>query len=236
MNDNVKDNLNNVKDTVNNTVNKTNEKAENIVSEQQTTENVNSHENDEEQKPLNVDSDKNGKKKGNFFTKNKNDTKYDKMSAEIEDLKKKTEELTAQIAEEKDKYLRLFSEFDNYRKRTAKEKIELISIASSDLILKLLPVLDDLERAEKAMDDAKDVEAVKKGCELIISKFMTVLKGCGLEAIESTGQTFDADIHDAIANLPAQSEDRKNKIIDTTEKGYMLNGKIIRHAKVVVGN
>ncbi|MDD4142729.1 MAG: nucleotide exchange factor GrpE [Bacteroidales bacterium] len=154
--------------------------------------------------------------------------KADKMAEENEGLRLK-------LAEVQDKYLRLFSEFDNYRKRTAKEKIDIISSASANLMEQLLPIMDDIDRANKAFEDVKDLASVKNGCELIFTKFQKTLASNGLKEIESTGMDFDPEHFDAVANYQAPSDDMKNKVIDTTEKGYSLNGKVIRHPKVVVG-
>ncbi|PID93204.1 MAG: nucleotide exchange factor GrpE [Bacteroidetes bacterium] len=150
-------------------------------------------------------------------------------------LTEENEALRIQLAEAKDKYLRLFSEFDNYRKRSNKEKVELLNTASATLIKELLPVLDDVDRAQDNFEKSEDVKALSEGVILIINKFKKVLKSKGLEEMVSTGVDFDTDNHDAIAQFPAPDESQKNKVIDTTEKGYLINGKVIRHAKVVVG-
>lgn len=143
--------------------------------------------------------------------------------------------LELQIAELKDKHLRLFSEFDNFRKRTAKERIELFKTANSDLLLDLIPVLDDFDRAMKSFEDAKDIESVKHGVELIYNKFNNTLEKKGLQCMDSQGKEFDTDFHEAITEIPAPTEELKSKVIDVVEKGYMLNDKVIRYAKVVVG-
>jgi len=156
-------------------------------------------------------------------------SKTDKLTEEVEQVR-------AELAETKDKFLRLFSEFDNYRKRTAKEKMEIISTASESVISKLLPILDDIERAQKASENISDIEAIKQGNELIFDKFKRTLQNTGLSEMISTGMDFNPDIHEAIANFPAADESQKNKIVDTVEKGYTLNDKVIRIAKVVVGN
>jgi molecular chaperone GrpE len=137
-----------------------------------------------------------------------------------------------------DKYLRLYSEFDNYRKRTQKERIELSKTASEDIILSLLPVIDDIERALKSTLKAGDeMEVVpKEGLQLIYQKFKGLLAQKGLEVIASLGESFNVDFHDALTNIPAPSKDMKGKVVDEVEKGYMLNGKVIRYSKVVVGN
>jgi molecular chaperone GrpE len=151
----------------------------------------------------------------------------------IENIEK---QLNAKVEELNDKYIRLYSEFDNYRKRTQKEKIELHKTAGEDIFKIMLPVLDDFERAMNAMNEAKDITAVKEGVELIFNKLKNGLQQKGLAAMESKGQAFDADIHEAITNVPAPSEDLKGKVVEELEKGYSLNGKVIRFAKVIVGN
>ncbi|MDD2204063.1 MAG: nucleotide exchange factor GrpE [Bacteroidales bacterium] len=167
-------------------------------------------------------------------TSNKKKSKL--IKSKSEKLAEEKEELQHKLADVQDKYLRLFSEFDNYRKRTAKEKMDIISSASSSMITKLLPILDDIERADKAFETAADVEAIKTGSQLIFEKFKKVMMLSGLTEMDSTGKEFDSEIFEAIANFPAPNDEMKNKVIDTTEKGYLLNGKVIRHAKVVVGN
>ncbi|MFD2555649.1 nucleotide exchange factor GrpE [Sphingobacterium tabacisoli] len=145
------------------------------------------------------------------------------------------ESLTNQLAEANDKYARLFAEFDNYKKRTSKERVELIQTAGQGVISKLLPVLDDFDRALAAMANAQDVEGIKQGIELVSNKFKKLLENEGLKEMETNGQPFDADFQEAITSIPAPSEDLKNKVIDTVEKGYFLNDKVIRFAKVVIG-
>ncbi|MFZ4563578.1 MAG: nucleotide exchange factor GrpE [Bacteroidales bacterium] len=142
-----------------------------------------------------------------------------------------------QITELNDKYLRLYSELDNYRKRTLKEKIELNKYASADIITKLLPVLDDFERAIRAFDVTTDVgKSLKEGVILIFNKFFSILNQQGLEQMRTAGESFDTDFHEAITNIPAATPGQKGKIVDEVEKGYLLNGKVIRYAKVVVGS
>lgn len=144
-------------------------------------------------------------------------------------------ELKIQYAELNDKYLRLFADFDNYRRNSNKEKIELIKTASQGVIEGLLPVLDDFDRALDAMKDQKADKETINGVELIYNKLFTFLKQQGLKPMDSKGTDFDTDYHDAITQIPAPSEDLKDKVVDVIEKGYLLNDKIIRHAKVVVG-
>jgi len=151
-----------------------------------------------------------------------------------EQMAKDLEESQAAIADAKDKYLRLSAEFDNYRKRTLKEKAELIKNGAEKTLTAILPVLDDLERAVKTADASEETKAMREGVELIFNKFVKVLNQEGLQKIETEGQAFDTDYHEAIALIPAQSEDQKNQILDCVQTGYTLNEKVIRHAKVVV--
>ena len=146
-----------------------------------------------------------------------------------------SEKMAAEIAEWRDKYVRLSAEFDNYRKRTLKEKMDLMSSAGEDVIKSLLPVMDDLERALAAMEKTSDVAAVREGVVLISNKLRDTLRGRGLAEIEAVGQELDTDFHEAVAKIPAQDEAQKGRIIDVVQKGYKLNDKVIRHSKVVVG-
>ena len=152
-----------------------------------------------------------------------------------EELEKELEKAQEEIEEQKDKYLRLSAEFDNYRKRTMKEKAELILNGGEKSLSSILPVVDDFERAIKTMETATDVNAVKEGVELIYNKFMAVLAQNGVKVIETKDQPLDTDYHEAIAVIPAPSEAQKGKILDCVQTGYTLNDKVLRHAKVVVG-
>ena len=152
-----------------------------------------------------------------------------------EKLQLEVEKLQAEQDEMKDKYLRLSAEFDNYRKRTMKEKAELILNGGEKTITAILPVIDDLERALATMQKATDVEAVKEGVELIYNKFMQILGQNGVKPIDTKEKELDTDYHDAIAIIDAPAEELKGKILDCVETGYTLNDKVIRHAKVVVG-
>lgn len=143
--------------------------------------------------------------------------------------------LKAEIAELNDKYLRLYSEFDNMKRRNAKERIELMDTAGKDILLSFIPVVDDFERAQKAFENSTDVEAVKEGVTLIHTKFLNILSQKGVKAIESKGQPFDVDYHEAITKIPAPTDDLKGKVVDEVEKGYTLKDKVIRFAKVVIG-
>lgn len=153
----------------------------------------------------------------------------DEKEKQIAELKLKSDELN-------DKYLRLYSEFDNFRKRTAKEKMDMIQSGGEDVFKSILPVLDDFERAVKSNSETTDVKAVNDGVNLIFNKLKTTLTQKGLSEMSSVGEVFNADIHEAITNIPAPSEDYKGKVIEELEKGYNLNGKIIRFAKVVIGS
>lgn len=150
-----------------------------------------------------------------------------KLTAEIDDLK-------AQIDKQKDDYLRLMAEFDNYRRRTLREKADLAKNGGESCMKAILPVIDDVERAMQAVDSSNDVEALKEGVNLIYSKFRTYLEQNGVKEMETIGVDFDADKHEAIAQIPAATPEQKGKIIDCTQKGYTLNDVVIRFPKVVV--
>ena len=145
------------------------------------------------------------------------------------------EKLLQQVAELNDKYLSLFAEFDNFKRRTQKERVELLQTAGKDIVVSLLPVLDDFERAIKATEKSTDVAPVREGIELVQTKLKSILTQKGLKEIESLNTPFDTDLHEAITQIPSPSEDLKGKVIDQLEKGYTLNDKVVRFAKVVVG-
>ncbi len=134
-----------------------------------------------------------------------------------------------------DRYVRLYAEFDNFRRRTQKERIELMATANAGILKDLIPVLDDFERAITYNETASEIDSVKEGFGLIHSKYKSILESKGLKPMESKGQPFDSELHEAIANIPAPSDDLKGKIVDDVEKGYLLNDKVVRFAKVVVG-
>lgn len=167
-------------------------------------------------------------------TKKKSSKKED-QKAKIEELEAKIVQLEEKTAKDKDDYIRLMAEFDNYRRRTSQEKLELVSMASTDTIKGLLPILDDCERALKVLQESKDSDAAKEGTELIYNKLMGYLKSKGLAVIEAQGQPFDTDLHEAVAQFPIEDEEQKGKVFDVVQTGYTLNGKVIRFAKVVVG-
>ena len=168
-------------------------------------------------------------------TKQEEELKVDDIQDTVEGQSQNEEEAQAQIEDQKDKYLRLSAEFDNYRKRTVKEKAELILNGGEKSIKSILPVIDDMERALTTMETATDVNAVKEGVELIYNKFLSILSQDGVKVIETKDQPLDTDYHEAIAVIPAPTEEQKGKILDCVQTGYTLNGKVIRHAKVVVG-
>ncbi|WP_297329501.1 nucleotide exchange factor GrpE [uncultured Bacteroides sp.] len=168
-------------------------------------------------------------------TTEKEASQEDLSLTEEEKLAQELEKANEQIEEQKDKFLRLSAEFDNYRKRTLKEKAELILNGGEKSISSILPIIDDFERALQNMEIATDVAAVKEGVELIFSKFMSVLQQNGVKVIETKEQPMDTDYHEAVAVVPAPAEELKGKILDCVQTGYILNEKVIRHAKVVVG-
>ncbi len=144
-------------------------------------------------------------------------------------------DLQKQLDESKDKYLRLSAEFDNYRKRTQREKMDLIRFGSEDVLKAILPLVDDFERAIKSTKDTTDIEAVKHGLVLIHGKFSEFLKSSGVQVIDAVGQELDTDLHEAITKIPVEDKAQKGKIVEVVEKGYKLNDKVIRFAKVVMG-
>ena len=161
--------------------------------------------------------------------------KGNKDKVRIEELEKKVAQLEEKTAKDKDDYIRLMAEFDNYRRRTSQEKLEIVSMASSETIKGLLPVLDDCERALAVLKESADSAAAKEGTELIYHKLMAYLQSRGLAVIEAKNQPFDTDLHEAVAQFPVQDEEMKGKVFDVVQTGYTLNGKVIRFAKVVVG-
>jgi molecular chaperone GrpE len=150
---------------------------------------------------------------------------------ELNDLVAKLE---ADITVSNDKYLRLYSEFENYKRRVSKERIEQSKMAAADIFLSFIPIIDDLERALKSTEEVKDNESIREGVKLIFTKIKSVTAAKGLKEMESIGKPFDADLHDAIANMPASNEKQKGIVVEEIEKGYFLNDKVIRHAKVIV--
>lgn len=166
----------------------------------------------------------------------KADSFFSKRGGKEKKLKEEIEKLTSEKEELNDKFLRLFSEFDNYKKRTNKEKIDIINTASEKVILGLLPIIDDFERAIEYNRETGEIEVVKEGFELIYNKLSALMKRMGVAEIAAQDQVFDTDYHEAVTHFPASSEDQKGKVMDVVEKGYTLNEKVIRFSKVVVAN
>lgn len=154
---------------------------------------------------------------------------------EVKEEKKAKKTDKEKYDEINDKYLRLAAEYDNYRKRTLKERMELTKNAGEDILVNILPVMDDFERALGSIDEAKDIKAVKEGIQLIYNKFKEFLKQKGLKEIDAKEKEFDTDVHEAITKIPAPDEKLKGKVVDVIEKGYYLNDKVIRFSKVVIG-
>lgn len=168
--------------------------------------------------------------------KKKNRSFFGRKKSEEEELKKQLEEVEIKYKELNDRFLRLYSEFDNYKKRTNKEKLELLSTASEKVIVGLLPVIDDFERAIAANEKSEEVTAIKEGFVLIYNKLQQLLKRFDVEEIKAKGEDFNTDYHEAITHFPAQKEEDKGKVMDVTEKGYKIKDKVIRYSKVVVAN
>ena len=167
--------------------------------------------------------------------KSKKEQNYkEELKKQEEEFNKKIEEVEGKLAKEKDDYVRLMAEFETFRRRSSEDRLNLISSAAADTIKGLLPVLDDCERAMEILEKSSD-EAAKEGTSLIYTKLMDYLKTRGLAKIEAKGEDFNTDFHEAVTQFPAPSEDMKGKVIDVVQTGYMLNGKILRYAKVVVG-
>ena len=194
------------------------EKQEEVVDEQVTTnENVEETQSDVSEEPV--------------VEEKETEVEEDGLSPE----EKQIEELTSKVSELNDRYLRLSAEYDNYRKRTLKERMELTKSAGEGLLKGILPVVDDFDRAISHLGEASDLKAVKEGIDLIYNKFQEFLKQNGVSEIEAKEKEFDTDLHEAITKIPAPTEDLKGKVIDCIEKGYMLNDKVMRFSKVVVG-
>jgi len=156
-------------------------------------------------------------------------------AAENQAESREVEELKGKLAESNDRYLRLAAEFDNYRRRSAKERMDLIALANENLVKDMLPVVDDFERAIAAMKDSDDAASAKEGVELIYNKVIALLKKNGVKEIEAIGKDFDTDFHEAVAQFPVEDKEKKDKVIDVTQKGYTMGEKVIRYAKVVTG-
>jgi molecular chaperone GrpE len=212
-------------------------KKQNITLEDETKNNTNPEmekeiNNTEEQKDVNevqqeqTDKETSGKSKS---AKSKSSKKKKAQG------NKEVEELKTKLDDANDKYLRLSAEYDNYRKRTLKEKMDLVKTGGQDVLVNILPVINDFDRAMKSMDEVTDCKAMKEGIDLIYNKFIEFLKSRGVKEIEAINQDFDTDLHEALTKIPAPDKKLKGKVVDVIEKGYYLNDKVIRFAKVVVG-
>ena len=179
-------------------------------------------------KEKSAEAKKNKKEKAKKKSDLKETLDKDVQNEELQKLQQEKNEF-------QDKFIRLYSEFENFRKRTAKEKLDIINNASKDVLIDLLPVLDDFERAIQNNQDSDDSEAIKEGFNLIYNKFSKSLQSKGLKSMDSKNNPFDVDLHEAITNIPAPKDDLKGKVVDVIEKGYYLNDKVLRFAKVVVG-
>jgi molecular chaperone GrpE len=174
-------------------------------------------------------------KEENLSTEHPEDNNDSKENAAVDPEDDKIKKLQAEVDELRDKNLRLVAEFDNFRRRNAKERIELVQTAGKDIIQSLLVVLDDVDRAGKQLETTNDLSLVKEGISLVFNKLKAIMQQKGLKVMEAQNEDFDPDLHEAITEIPAPSEDMKGKVMDVVEPGYYLNDKLIRHAKVVVG-
>lgn len=198
-------------------------------------------EQENKEKEIKIEGEETAKKEAAAETQEKAEAKaeQDNASEKAEAEKKDKDEAdplekaNKEIADLKDKYLRTLAEFDNYKKRTLKEKAELILNGSEKTVAAVLPVLDDFERALK--DESDDPKAIKEGVQMIFNKFVKALEGLGVKKIDTDGKDFDTDYHEAVAMVPGMGDDKKGKVIDCVQTGYTLNDKVIRHAKVAVG-
>lgn len=205
------------------------EQEEKVTQQQEPVENNEVlEENDAQTDNLSEETDT--QKKSGLFSKKGN---KDKLT--IQEMEKALENAKIEKAELNDRFLRLYSEFDNYKKRVNKEKLDLISTASEKVFVNLLPVIDDFERAIAANEKAEDAEAIKEGFVLIYNKMLQLLKRFDVEEIAAKGEPFNTDFHEAITHFPTDKEEDKGKVIDVTEKGYKIKDKVIRYSKVVVG-
>lgn len=192
--------------------------------------------NENQQEMQNSNSNENTENKEVLTEETQNSEKSASGNNNISNLEEVVKKLESALAEQKDNYIRLYADFENFRRRTAKEKVEFIEQANAKLLLELLPIFDDFERALKAFENTEaNLESIKEGIMLIHQKFAKFLEKQGLAEIKSTHETFDPDKHEAITQVPAPSEEMKGKVIDTIEKGYMLGEKVLRFAKVVTG-
>jgi molecular chaperone GrpE len=211
-----------------------NHEEENVVGDEELKKTQDTIENTEDAEPVLDESEiKNHDGESN---KEEKKIKLKKKHSKEKELEDRCKELEIKNHELHDKYVRIYSEFDNYRKRTIKEKLDLIRNASEEVIGFIIPIIDDFERAIRLMENTGDIEAVKEGEKLIYTKLKSILEQKGLQEMKCLGEPFNPDLQEALSQMPAASDDLKGKIIDVIEKGYSLNDKVIRHAKVVVAN
>jgi len=189
----------------------------------------------EEMQDQNTQTASNEQEEATLENEHQQNKEQENTEPTAEQVEQAAEDVQQQINELKDKYLRLFAEFENYKRRTIKERLEIMKTAAQDTMTALLPILDDFDRAKKTAQDNDKPEEFSEGIQLVYNKLHNTLKQKGLKAMETNGEPFDPELHEAMTEIPAPSEDMKGKIVDTIEKGYWLNDKIIRHAKVVVG-
>ncbi len=201
-----------------------------MVQDEQTQKSELNQEKQENTDILSEKEDNTDKNKKNIFSR-----KRDKDKGKVQELEAEIERMKAEKAELNDRFLRLFSEFDNYKKRVSKEKLDLIATASEKVLVSLLPIIDDFERAIAANEKADNIDSIKEGFNLIYNKLLQMMKRFDVEEIQAKGEEFNTDFHEAVTHFPAQKEEDKGKVIDVTEKGYKLKDKVIRYAKVVVG-
>ena len=175
------------------------------------------------------------KKTSQAKTKVKRDS-VKSIRKKIDCLKFELQKISEDLESKSDKNIRLLAEFDNYKRRTAKERLDLLNTAGEEIMLALLPIVDDFDRAIISNEDIKDITTIKEGISLVHNKLKSILNQKGLENMDSLHKPFDTDNHEALTNIPAPKKKLKGKVVDVIEKGYFLNGKVIRHAKVVVGN
>lgn len=203
-------------------------KKEQVEEQELNNENTESLSNNDSEKVEEKEAEVKEKESESKKDKKKKKSKKPSKDDQIEELGNKLQDVN-------DKYMRLSAEFDNYRKRTLKEKMELTKTAGEKILVNILPVMDNFERAMKSVDEANDIEAVKEGITHIYKNFGEFLKQNGVAEIEAANEVFDTDLHEALTKIPAPSEELKGKVVDCIEKGYKLNDKVIRYAKVVVG-
>jgi molecular chaperone GrpE len=209
--------------------------TKNMITEEKAPENEATTSKNEATKQKNEAEKNSQEEKTTAKEKEKDKKKKTEQKVKKETTAEKINELEHRLAEKNDQLLRLHAEFDNYRKRTLKEKMEMTKAAGEGVLINILPVIDDFERALQSITSATEVEGLKEGVELIYKRFNEFLKNSGVKEIEAKEKEFNTDLHEAVTKIPAPSEELKGKVVDVIQKGYMLNDKVIRYAKVVIG-